>query len=176
MCIRDRYETTDITAQSLTTTSIKDAAAKGTWKFSGWDKARMENIANDVTFVGTWTFAKDPEPKPQPPEPDPEPKPEPTPNPAPAPTPYPLPVPVPEVPAPTPAPAPAPEHKVPALEAPAPKAPTAPAEAPEPITQKHARMLPQTGDPMAISAVGEFGMMAGIVVASLAATLRRKRR
>ena len=166
------YETTDITAQSLTTTSIKDAAAKGTWKFSGWDKARMENIANDVTFVGTWTFAKDPEPKPQPPEPKPEPEP------APAPTPYPLPVPVPEVPAPVPAPAPVPEpeHKVPALEAPAPKAPTAPAEAPVPVVRKHARALPQTGDPMAISAVGELGMMAGVLVASLAATLRRKRR
>ena len=164
------YETTDITAQSLTTTSIKDAAAKGTWKFSGWDKARMENIANDVTFVGTWTFAKDPEPKPQPPEPKPEPEP------APAPTPYPLPVPVPEVPAPTPAPAPAPEHKVPALETPAPKTPATPAEAPVPVVRKHARALPQTGDPMAISAVGEFGMMAGIVVASLAVTLRRKRR
>ena len=166
------YETTDITAQSLTTTSIKDAAAKGTWKFSGWDKARMENIANDVTFVGTWTFAKDPEPKPQPPEPKPEPEP------APAPTPYPLPVPVPDVPAPVPAPAPVPEpeHKVPALEAPAPKAPTAPAEAPVPVVRKHARALPQTGDPMAISAVGELGMMAGVLVASLAATLRRKRR
>ena len=170
------YETTDITAQSLTTTSIKDAQAKGTWKFSGWDKARMENIANNVTFVGTWTFAKDPEPKPQPPEPDPEPKPEPTPNPAPAPTPYPLPVPVPEVPAPTPAPAPVPDHKVPAPEAPAPKTPAAPAEAPVPVVRKHVRTLPQTGDPMAISAVGEFGMMLGILSASLAATLRRKRR
>ena len=164
------YETTDITAQSLTTKSIKDAAAKGTWKFSGWNKPRMENIANDVTFVGTWTFAKDPEPKPQPPEPKPEPEP------APAPTPYPLPVPVPEAPAPVPVPAPVPEHKVPALETPAPKAPAAPAEAPAPVARKHVRALPQTGDPMAISAVGELGMMAGIVVASLAATLRRKRR
>ena len=103
-------------------------------------------------------------------------KPKPKPEPAPAPTPYPLPVPVPEVPAPTPAPASVPEHKVPALEVPAPKAPAAPAEAPAPVARKHARMLPQTGDPMAISAVGELGMTAGIVVASLAATLRRKRR
>lgn len=96
------------------------------------------------------------------------------PTPAPTPTPYPLPVP--EVPAPTPAPAPAPEHKVPALEAPAPKTPAAPAEAPAPLMRKHARTLPQTGDPMAISAVGELGMMLGILSASLAATLRRKRR
>lgn len=101
------YETTDITAQSLTTTSIKDAQAKGTWKFSGWDKARMENIANDVTFVGTWTFAKDPEPQPTPPTPaPPAPKP-PVPTP-PAPTPVPTPTPHPE-PNPVPAPTPAPE-------------------------------------------------------------------
>lgn len=96
------------------------------------------------------------------------------PTPAPTPTPYPLPVP--EVPAPVPAPAPVPEHKVPALEAPAPKTPAAPAEAPAPLMRKHARTLPQTGDPMAISAVGELGMMLGILSASLAATLRRKRR
>ena len=101
-------------------------------------------------------------------------KPKPKPEPAPAPTPYPLPVP--EVPAPTPAPAPVPEHKVPAPEAPAPKTPAAPAEAPAPLMRKHARTLPQTGDPMAISAVGELGMMLGILSASLAATLRRKRR
>lgn len=97
-------------------------------------------------------------------------------KPAPVPVPAPYPLPEPEVPAPTPAPAPVPEHKVPALEAPAPKTPAAPAEAPAPLMRKHARTLPQTGDPMAISAVGELGMMAGIVVASLAATLRRKRR
>lgn len=109
-------------------------------------------------------------------DPEPEPEPKPKPEPAPAPTPYPLPVPVPEVPAPTPAPAPVPEHKVPALEAPAPKAPAAPAEAPAPVARKHARTLPQTGDPMAISAVGELGMMLGVLSASLAATLRRKRR
>ena len=96
------------------------------------------------------------------------------PTPAPTPTPYPLPVP--EVPAPTPAPAPAPEHNVPTLEVPAPKTPAAPAEAPAPLMRKHARTLPQTGDPMAISAVGELGMMLGILSASLAATLRRKRR
>ncbi len=96
------------------------------------------------------------------------------PTPAPTPTPYPLPVP--EVPTPVPAPAPVPEHKVPALEAPAPKAPAVPAEAPAPLMRKHARTLPQTGDPMAISAVGELGMMLGILSASLAATLRRKRR
>ena len=96
------------------------------------------------------------------------------PTPTPTPTPYPLSVP--EVPAPVPAPAPVPEHKVPALEAPAPKTPAAPAEAPAPLMRKHARTLPQTGDPMAISAVGELGMMLGILSASLAATLRRKRR
>ena len=96
------------------------------------------------------------------------------PTPAPTPTPYPLPVP--EVPALTPAPAPAPEHKVPALEAPASKAPAAPASTPASVMRKHARMLPQTGDPMAISAVGELGIMLGILSASLAATLRRKRR
>ena len=80
------------------------------------------------------------------------------------------------MPAPVPAPAPVPEHKVPALEAPAPKTPAAPAEAPAPLMRKHVRTLPQTGDPMAISAVGELGMMLGILSASLAATLRRKRR
>ena len=130
----------------------------------------MENIAQDVTFVGTWTFTKDPEPKPQPPKPKPEPEP------APAPTPYPLPVPVPEVPAPTPAPAPVPEHKVPALEVPAPKAPAAPAETLAPAARKHARVLPQTGDPMAVSSVGELGMIAGVLLGSLATMLRRKRR
>lgn len=101
------YETTDITAQNLTTTSIKDAQAKGTWKFSGWDKARMENIANDVSFVGTWMFTKDPEPQPQPPTPTPPaPKP-PVPTP-PAPTPVPTPTPNP-VPDPVPTPTPVPE-------------------------------------------------------------------
>ena len=67
----------------------------------------MENIANDVTFVGTWTFVKDPEPQPQPPTPaPPAPKP-PVPTP-PAPTPVPTPTPHPE-PNPVPAPTPAPE-------------------------------------------------------------------
>ena len=90
-------------------------------------------------------------------------KPAPAPVPAPYPLPEPVPTPAPEVPAKTPAPA------VPAPEVPAIPAVPAPA-------RKHARVLPQTGDPMAVSSVGELGMMAGIVVASLAATLRRKRR
>ena len=89
--------------------------------------------------------------------------------PAPQPGPYPLPepVPVPDVPAPTPAPTPEPKLTVPAIEAPA---PTVPAEAPAPIVRKRSRALPQTSDPMAISAVGELGMILG------AAALRRKRR
>ena len=151
--------------------------SKEGYAFKGWNtKSDGTGDAFSATTVvnSDWSvyavYSKDPEPKPEPP------KPKPKPEPAPAPTPYPLPVPVPEVPAPTPAPAPAPEHKVPALETPAPKTPATPAEAPVPVVRKHARALPQTGDPMAISAVGELGMMAGIVVASLAATLRRKRR
>ncbi len=151
--------------------------SKEGYAFKGWNtKSDGTGDAFSATTVvnSDWSvyavYSKDPEPKPEPPKP----KPEPTPNPAPAPTPYPLPVP--EVPAPTPAPAPVPEHKVPALEVPAPKAPAAPAEAPAPVARKHARMLPQTGDPMAISAVGELGMMAGILSASLAAILRCKRR
>ena len=97
----------------------------------------------------------------------------PAPTPAPQPGPYPLPEPVPDVPAPAPAPAPEPEHKVPAIEAPA---PTAPADAPAPIVRKRPRALPQTSDPMAISAVGELGIILGVAAASLAAALRRKRR
>ena len=96
------------------------------------------------------------------------------PEPAPGPYPLPEPAPAPEVPAPTPAPAPAPEVPAP-MPTPAPEVPATPAAAPTPA-RKHARVLPQTGDPMAVSSVGELGMMAGIVVASLAATLRRKRR
>lgn len=152
-----------------------DPSKKG-YAFKGWNtKSDGTGDAFSATTVvnSDWSvyavYSKNPEPQP---EPKPEPKPEP--EPAPAPTPYPLPVPVPEAPAPAPAPAPVPEHKVPALETPAPKAPAAPAEAPAPVARKHVRALPQTGDPMAISAVGEFGMMAGIVVASLAATLCRK--
>ena len=155
-----------------------DPSKKG-YAFKGWntksdgtgDAFTAATVVNSDLVVHA-VYSKDPEPKPEPPKPKPEPEP------APAPTPYPLPVPVPEVPAPTPAPAPVPEpeHKVPALEAPAPEAPAAPAEAPAPVARKHARALPQTGDPMAISAVGEFGMMLGILSASLTATLHRKRR
>ena len=98
----------------------------------------------------------------------------PTPTPAPQPGPYPLPepVPVPDVPAPAPAPTPEPELIVPAIEAPT---PTVPAEAPAPIVRKRPRALPQTSDPMAISAVGELGMIFGVAAGSLAAALRRKR-
>ena len=87
------------------------------------------------------------------------------PPPQPGPYPLPEPVPVPDVPA--PAPTPEPKLTVPAIEAPA---PTVPAEAPAPIVRKRPRALPQTSDPMAISAVGELGMILG------AAALRRKRR
>ena len=152
------------------------APSKKGYAFKGWNtKSDGTGDAFSATTVvnSDWSvyavYSKNPEPQP-------EPKPEPEPAPTPTPTPYPLPAPVPEVPAPTPAPPPVPEHKVPALETPAPKTPATPAEAPVPVVRKHARALPQTGDPMAISAVGELGMMAGIVVASLAVTLRRKRR
>ncbi len=94
------------------------------------------------------------------------------PTPAPQPGPYPLPEPVPDVPAPAPAPAPEPELIVPAIEAPA---PTVPAEVPAPIVRKRPRALPQTSDPMTISAVGELGMILGAAAGSLAAALRRKR-
>ena len=95
----------------------------------------------------------------------------PPPQPGPYPLPEPVPVPVPDVPA--PAPTPEPELIVPAIEAPT---PTVPAEAPAPIVRKRPRALPQTSDPMAISAVGELGMIFGVAAGSLAATLRRKRR
>lgn len=95
----------------------------------------------------------------------------PPPQPGPYPLPEPVPVPVPEVPA--LAATPEPERKVPVIEAPA---PAAPAEAPAPIVRKRPRALPQTSDPMAISAVGELGMIFGVAAGSLAATLRRKRR
>ena len=98
--------------------------------------------------------------------------PAPTPTPQPGPYPLPEPVPVPDVPAPAPAPSPEPEHKVPAIEAPT---PAVPAEAPAPIARKRPHTLPQTGDPMAISAVGELGIILGVAAASLAAALRRKR-
>lgn len=97
--------------------------------------------------------------------------PPPQPGPYPLPEPVPVPVPVPDVPA--PAPTPEPELIVPAIEAPT---PTVPAEAPAPIVRKRPRALPQTSDPMAISAVGELGMIFGVAAGSLAATLRRKRR
>ena len=95
----------------------------------------------------------------------------PPPQPGPYPLPEPVPVPVPDVPA--PAPTPEPELIVPAIEAPT---PTVPAEAPAPIVRKRPRALPQTSDPMTISAVGELGMIFGVAAGSLAATLRRKRR
>lgn len=95
----------------------------------------------------------------------------PPPQPGPYPLPEPVPVPVPEVPA--LAATPEPERKVPVIEAPA---PAAPADAPAPIVRKRPRALPQTSDPMAISAVGELGMIFGVAAGSLAATLRRKRR
>lgn len=94
----------------------------------------------------------------------------PPPQPGPYPLPEPVSVPVPEVPA--PAPTPEPELIVPAIEAPT---PTVPAEAPAPIVRKRPRALPQTSDPMAISAVGELGMIFGVAAGSLAAALRRKR-
>ena len=96
----------------------------------------------------------------------------PAPQPGPYPLPEPAPTPVPDVP--TPAPTPEPEHKVPAIEAPVPAVPATPvtpASAP-----KHTRTLPQTSDPMTISAVGELGMILGAAAGSLAAALRRKRR
>ncbi len=95
----------------------------------------------------------------------------PPPQPGPYPLPEPVPVPVPEVPA--LAATPEPERKVPVIEAPA---PAAPADAPAPIVRKRPRALPQTSDPMAISAVGELGMIFGVAAGSLAAALRRKRR
>ena len=94
----------------------------------------------------------------------------PPPQPGPYPLPEPVPVPVPDVPA--PAPTPEPELIVPAIEAPT---PTVPAEAPAPIVRKRPRALPQTSDPMTISAVGELGMILGAAAGSLAAALRRKR-
>ena len=96
--------------------------------------------------------------------------PPPQPGPYPLPEPVPVPVPVPDVPA--PAPTPEPKLIVPAIEAPT---PTVPAEAPAPIVRKRPRALPQTSDPMAISAVGELGMIFGVAAGSLAAALRRKR-
>ena len=94
----------------------------------------------------------------------------PPPQPGPYPLPEPVPVPVPEVPA--LAATPEPERKVPVIEAPA---PAAPADAPAPIVRKRPRALPQTSDPMAISAVGELGTILGAAAGSLAAALRRKR-
>ncbi len=95
----------------------------------------------------------------------------PTPTPGSYPLPEPVPVPVPEVPA--LAATPEPERKVPVIEAPA---PAAPADAPAPIVRKRPRALPQTSDPMAISAVGELDTILGAAAGSLAAALRRKRR
>ena len=92
------------------------------------------------------------------------------PPPQPGPYPLPEPVPVPDVPA--PAPTPEPKLTVPVIEAPA---PAAPADAPAPIVRKRPRALPQTSDPMAISTVGELGMILGAAAGSLAAALRRKR-
>ena len=94
----------------------------------------------------------------------------PPPQPGPYPLPEPVPVPVPEVPA--LAATPEPERKVPVIEAPA---PAAPADAPAPIVRKRPRALPQTSDPMAISAVGELDTILGAAAGSLAAALRRKR-
>ena len=92
--------------------------------------------------------------------------------PAPQPGPYPLPEPVPVPDVPAPAPTPEPKLTVPVIEAPA---PAAPADAPAPIVRKRPRALPQTSDPMAISTVGELGMILGAAAGSLAAALRRKR-
>ena len=51
----------------------------GRWKFKGWDKVKVENVTDDVEFIGYWEFIEDstggggtviPTPKPDPEDPD----------------------------------------------------------------------------------------------------------
>lgn len=58
------YESTSVNADKLATTTVKDKDAQGTWTFTGWNTSNVSHISSDVTFVGTWTFKKDPTPQP----------------------------------------------------------------------------------------------------------------
>ena len=171
-------ENKSIDGDEWTSESMPAAPTEDNKDFAGWNTAKDGKgdaftkdwvVKSDMTVYAQFKDKVKPKPKPKP-----EPMPTPTPTPGPQPGPYyplPEPTPVPDVPA--PAPTPEPEHKVPAIEAPT---PTVPAEAPAPIARKRPHTLPQTSDPMTISAVGELGMILGVEAASLAAALRRKRR
>lgn len=58
------YESTSVNANKLSITTVKDKDAQGTWTFTGWNTSNVSHISSDVTFVGTWTFKKDPTPQP----------------------------------------------------------------------------------------------------------------
>lgn len=58
------YESTSVNADKLATTTVKDKDAQGTWTFTGWNTSNVSHISSDITFVGTWTFKKDPTPQP----------------------------------------------------------------------------------------------------------------
>lgn len=148
-------------------------------------KLGTQYCTTNHTFVvfPEWKEGAEPEPKPEPaPSPTPTPKPEPTPTPEkPKPTPTPTPEPKPEpepveepqVPV-VPAQTPAPEEPKPAPQ-PAP-APTPVQPAPTPVApRRHARALPQTGDPLGCATAGELGALLGVAAGLLAEAFRRKR-
>ena len=144
-----------------------------------------------VIATSHFTYNIIPKPKPTPtPEPKPEPEPSPTPTPKPEPTPMPeKPKPTPKpTPEPEPEPEPVEEPQVPVVPAqtPAPEEPKPtpqPAPAPTPVQpaptpvapRRHARALPQTGDPLGCATAGELGAVLGVAAGLLAEALRRKR-
>ncbi len=144
-------------------------------------KLGTQYCSTNHTFVvfPEWKEGAEPEPAPSPtptpkPEPTPTPeKPKPTPKPTPEPKPEPEPVEEPQVPV-LPAPTPAPEK---------PKPTPQPAPAPTPVQsastpaapRRHARALPQTGDPLGCATVGELGAILGVAAGLLGEALRRKR-
>lgn len=148
-------------------------------------KLGTQYCSTNHTFVvfPEWKEGAEPEPEPAP-SPTPTPKPEPTPTPEkPKPTPTPTPEPKPE-----PAPEPVEEPQVPVVPAqtpapeepkPAPQptpAPTPVQPAPTPVApRRHARALPQTGDPLGCATAGELGAVLGVAAGLLAEALRRKR-
>ena len=144
-------------------------------------KLGTQYCSTNHTFVvfPEWKEGAEPEPAPSPtptpkPEPTPTPeKPEPTPKPTPEPEPEPEPVEEPQVPV-VPAQTPAPEEPKPTPQ-PAP-APTPVQPAPTPVApRRHARALPQTGDPLGCATVGELGAILGVAAGLLGEALRRKR-
>lgn len=144
-------------------------------------KLGTQYCSTNHTFVvfPEWKEGAEPEPAPSPtptpkPEPTPTPeKPKPTPKPTPEPKPEPEPVEEPQVPV-LPAPTPAPEKPKPTPQpAPAPT-PVQPASTPA-APRRHARALPQTGDPLGCATVGELGAILGVAAGLLGEALRRKR-